>query len=89
MTDASNGRAERDELARLGRALRANATRVNRRDLLRWSAIAAGAVATARFGIGSARAAAPASRVFSIFNPGLPNVGPKASKVTLRSHQKR
>lgn len=48
--DNQHGRTERDELTRLGRALRGNATAVSRRDLLRWSAIAAGAVATARFG---------------------------------------
>ena len=40
-----------DELQHLWRALRAGNPRPTRRDMLRWSAIAAGAVATARHGI--------------------------------------
>jgi oligopeptide transport system substrate-binding protein len=42
---------ERGELRRLWRALSAGNPRANRRDVLRWAAIAAGAVATARQGI--------------------------------------
>ena len=42
---------ERDELRQFTRALRAATPQPTRRDLLRWSAIAAGAVATARGGI--------------------------------------
>lgn len=54
------GAAERAEQARLWETLRANSTRASRRDLMRWSAIVAGAAATARFGIGPARSAAAA-----------------------------
>jgi oligopeptide transport system substrate-binding protein len=42
---------ERTDLHRLWRALNSGTARASRRDLLRWSAIAAGAVATARHGI--------------------------------------
>jgi oligopeptide transport system substrate-binding protein len=45
---------EREELHRLWRALGASTPRPTRRDVLRWSTIAAGAVATARHGIVSA-----------------------------------
>jgi oligopeptide transport system substrate-binding protein len=47
---------ERADLRQLQRTLRSNAQQVTRRDVLRWSAIAAGAVATARFGVGTAAA---------------------------------
>jgi ABC-type transport system substrate-binding protein len=51
---------EREDLRRLWRALARGTPRPTRRDLLRWSSIAAGAVATARQGIAdSAAAAAP------------------------------
>jgi oligopeptide transport system substrate-binding protein len=51
---------EQDQLQQLWRALRAGTPQPSRRDLLRWSAIAAGAVATARYGIvEAAPAAAP------------------------------
>jgi oligopeptide transport system substrate-binding protein len=45
---------ERGELDELVETMRQTATRVTRRDLLRWSAVAAGAVATARVGVGTA-----------------------------------
>jgi oligopeptide transport system substrate-binding protein len=51
--------AERSELRRLWRAFTVSAPRPTRRDILRWSAITAGAVATARHGIATA---APALR---------------------------
>ena len=57
----SRGQTERTELDRLWRTLRGTTASPTRRDLLRWSTIAAGAVATARFGIGSAHAT-PATR---------------------------
>ncbi|MCC6315047.1 MAG: peptide ABC transporter substrate-binding protein [Thermomicrobiales bacterium] len=52
---------ERAEAGRLWEALRRSSPAATRRELLRWSAIAAGAVATARFGIAEhSAAAAPA-----------------------------
>nr|MDP9471788.1 hypothetical protein [Chloroflexota bacterium] len=57
---------EREELEQLRRALRKNAPQVTRRDVLRWSAIAAGALTTARFGVGGATAA-PASNASATF----------------------
>ncbi|MBA2596648.1 MAG: peptide ABC transporter substrate-binding protein [Chloroflexia bacterium] len=45
---------ERFELDRLWQALRAGSAHGSRRDMLRWSALAAGAVATARYGIAAA-----------------------------------
>ena len=48
---------ERADLDQLRRTLRGDVGRPSRRDLLRWSAIAAGAVATARHGVGPAQAA--------------------------------
>lgn len=53
-----SGQRSRD-LDRLWETLRASSATANRRDVMRWTAIAAGAVATARLGIGEA-AAAPA-----------------------------
>src|SRR5215211_8841240 len=47
---------ERQELDELVETMRQTSTRVSRRDLLRWSAVAAGAVATARLGVTSATA---------------------------------
>ena len=49
--------AERREIDRLWSTLRGNAHRATRRDVVRWSAIVAGAVATARFGPAAASAA--------------------------------
>ena len=46
--------ALQDELTRLWQALSVGTARPSRRDVLRWSAIAAGAVATARYGIAAA-----------------------------------
>lgn len=59
-----NGGAERAaiERAALWRTLRASSPTATRRDFLRWSAIVAGAAATARFGIGPARAAVPTTQ---------------------------
>jgi oligopeptide transport system substrate-binding protein len=51
---------ERDDLQRLSRALRASTPQPTRRDVLRWSAITAGAVAIARQGL---VAAAPARSI--------------------------
>ena len=53
---------ERADLDRLWHTLRGNARHVTRRDLLRWSAIAVGAVATARVGAGGAQAAPAGAR---------------------------
>lgn len=56
---------ERTERDRLWRTLRGSSAAPTRRDLLRWSTIAAGAVATARLGVGVAGASpglAPAGR---------------------------
>ena len=47
---------EREELGELLRALRTNTPEVTRRDILRWSAIAAGALTTTRFNTGLATA---------------------------------
>ena len=48
---------ERTDLDTLWRTLRCTSKSTTRRDLLRWSAITAGAVATARLGVGEAAAA--------------------------------
>jgi oligopeptide transport system substrate-binding protein len=50
-TPASATSPERESLRRLHAALRAATPHPTRRDLLRWSAVISGAVATARFGI--------------------------------------
>jgi oligopeptide transport system substrate-binding protein len=47
---------ERRELDEFVETMRQTSPRVSRRDLLRWSAVAAGAVATARFGAGTVAA---------------------------------
>ncbi len=63
MTDPAAKRAdrpsdsERQELDQLVETFRETAPRGSRRDLMRWAAIAAGAVATARYGAGVATAA--------------------------------
>lgn len=49
--------AERRELNQLWETMRRTAPRGSRRDLVRWSAVLAGAMATARFGVGAATAA--------------------------------
>ncbi len=51
---------ERSELDQLVETMRSTSPRVSRRDFLRWSAVAAGAVATARLGVDQV-AAAPSS----------------------------
>src|SRR3954447_24294573 len=48
---------ERSELDELVETMRNTSPRVSRRDFLRWSAIAAGAVATARLGVAPVAAA--------------------------------
>ncbi|MFL5760824.1 MAG: peptide ABC transporter substrate-binding protein [Thermomicrobiales bacterium] len=48
---------ERSELDQLVQTMKHTSPRVSRRDFLRWSAVAAGAVATARFGIDQVTAA--------------------------------
>src|SRR4051812_5825044 len=53
--------SERHELDHLMETFRQTSPRGSRRDLLKWAAVAGGAVATARLGVGSA-SAAPASR---------------------------
>ena len=50
-------RAERSEIAQLLETFKRTAPNGSRRDFMRWGAAAAGAVATARFGIGQAGAA--------------------------------
>jgi len=61
--DPTLSRRERAELDQLWRTLRASAgAHATRRDALRWSAIAAGAVAASRFGIGRAGAAPARAR---------------------------
>lgn len=53
--------AERRELDQLWNTLRSSCPNPTRRDLMRWSAIVSGAVATARFGVLDGRAAGGAS----------------------------
>ncbi len=58
-------RVERAELARLWRTLRGDGRRATRRDVLRWSAIVTGALATARLGVGRVVAGPSAGRAIS------------------------
>src|SRR3954454_24304402 len=56
---------ERAELDDLIQTFRSTAPKGSRRDLFRWGAVAAGAVATARFGVSSA-GASPSAQAFRV-----------------------
>jgi oligopeptide transport system substrate-binding protein len=80
---------ERGELDELIETMRQTSPRMSRRELMRWSAIAAGAVATSRLGIGSASAAVGRFQEDEIEQGVTINVpfDPFGQEVTLDPHQ--
>ncbi|HET8522698.1 MAG TPA: ABC transporter substrate-binding protein [Thermomicrobiales bacterium] len=62
---AAPNESERTELDQLWNTLQRTAPRGSRRDFMRWSAVIAGAVATARFGVGDGEAASGSSGAVS------------------------